>query len=384
MGFSKRRLLAKLVVANPSQKALLAVLFAGFAGGLVGYSHISNSDVDCSTYTSASQVPAGYAVPYDVFSAAKNLLVKATCDATSATIAAGAVGDGKLVYKYGYQWRNGSWQRYTFSGTEAGLWIQDVATARLSRTSAEMTSVNYVVAYTCQSINNVWKCGCRDTQCTTGMWQLQGFKKITEALPDPNGIWGDYNELMVGYATPNAATPGSRVTLAGAGFSTKSNAVLIGNKTIKNVPADTAHSLSFTIPSDMLTGVFYVDVANDKGTTSTSSNNGAFLLVKKPGAIPPTVTSVTPASGPHGTKVTIRGTNFTPTNNYLAVGFAILKGLTSPDGKTITTTIVPFPNNPEAQKGGTPQALNKEYMFKIYVINENGISPTPVSFVTKI
>ena len=384
MSSPKTGVLKKINLLHTPQKASLLIIFAVCAGVIVGYSQISNGDAECSTYTSVSSVPTGYAVPYDVFSGTKNLLVKATCDATSATITAGTVGDGRLVYKYGYQWRNGSWQRYTFSGTEAGSWIQGVATAKLNRSATEMTSVNYIVAYTCRFIDNVWRCGCRDAACASGMWQLQGFKKITEALPDQNGIWGDYNELMVGYATPNAATPGSRVTLAGAGFSTKSNTVLIGNKTIKNVPANTAHSLSFTIPSDMPTGVFYVDVANDKGTTSTSSNNGAFLLVKKPGTTAPTVTSITPDSGPHGTKVTIRGTNFTPTNNYLAVGFAILKGLTSPDGKTITTTIAPFPNNPEAQKGGTPQALNKEYTFKIYVINENGISPTPVSFMTKI
>lgn len=368
-----------------SEKALIIVLVAGLFGGVVGYSQITHGSVDCSLYTSGTQVPAGYAVPYNIFSTTKELFLKATCDTTAVTITAGMASSGRYIYKYGYEWKNGGWQKYLFTGNSSnGDWFQDMATAQLIRTSEEMNETNYVVAYICDFADNSWKCGCRDTACTTPMWQMQGFKKPPQTFvsASANGIWGDYDELMVGYLSSQTAPSGSRITITGAGFSLKNdNTVILGSRSIKGVAATTIHSLTFTIPSDIPTGLVYVKVANDKGT---SPGRGALLMVTKPGVKAPTILSVTPTSGPHGTKVTIRGTGFTPTNNNIVAGYGVIEHLPSPDGTTITTTLLPFPDNPEMQKGATSEAFGKSYTLHLYVLNENGISLSSAIFKANI
>jgi hypothetical protein len=37
----------------------------------------------------------------------------------------------------------------------------------------------HYLAYTCQWRNNRWYCGCRDTACTQGYWQLQSIQQTT-------------------------------------------------------------------------------------------------------------------------------------------------------------------------------------------------------------
>jgi peptidoglycan hydrolase-like protein with peptidoglycan-binding domain len=50
----------------------------------------------------------------------------------------------------------------------------------------------------------------------------------------------------------------------------------------------------------------------------------------------PVIYSVSPRSGPRGTRVTIKGNNFTRTGNTVMIGYATLKNVSSLDGKTIT------------------------------------------------
>ena len=46
----------------------------------------------------------------------------------------------------------------------------------LKRTSSQLAAKNYFVAYTCQKVHSAWKCGCRDSACTTAYWQLRGLR----------------------------------------------------------------------------------------------------------------------------------------------------------------------------------------------------------------
>lgn len=132
------------------------------------------------TYSYGTAVPAGYGTPYNLFSTAHELSIDAHCTATSdLTVNAtpGATTENFYVYGSGYWWNGGSWQSYSFRDTANAPAAANgyIAGAAHSATviPALATGPRYFVAYTCQTINNAWKCGCQNTACTTGAWQLQ-------------------------------------------------------------------------------------------------------------------------------------------------------------------------------------------------------------------
>lgn len=127
-------------------------------------------------YASGSVAPAGYGAAWNVFSTARELLVKvASCAGTTATVTVGNGSAAMYVYKSGYRWTGGQWQSISFSGPGAlisGVWYTGSATGSFTYGSTP----SYFVGYTCQQVNSVWKCGCKDTACTNASWQLQGIQ----------------------------------------------------------------------------------------------------------------------------------------------------------------------------------------------------------------
>ncbi len=138
-------------------------------------------------YTKDVTVPTGYGASYNLFSSAKEQLVKtASCTDTRASITVGNGDAATYVYKLGYQWTGSTWQQVSFTGSSAlvsNLWY--IGTANGTFTLASGNTSKYYVGYTCQKIGDIWKCGCRDATCVTPYWQLQKVDKVTTGNSAP-------------------------------------------------------------------------------------------------------------------------------------------------------------------------------------------------------
>lgn len=144
---------------------------AGTTGG-------GGGDTTCTNqYTKAGSVPAGYGAAYNLFTSTKELLVQGdTCSSTSYKIKVGSGDSAQYVYKNGYKWTGSRWDLLTLSSSSSlrnDLWYTGSATVNIT----PLSGGTYVVGYICQQIGDVWKCGCRDTTCTTPAWQLQKVSK---------------------------------------------------------------------------------------------------------------------------------------------------------------------------------------------------------------
>jgi len=141
----------------------------------------------CSQLDSTKAIPAGFGAAYDFVASGYPLMVKTTCVSPSVNLEAGNGSDLQLIYKYGYYYRNGAWEKFTFTNVDpdpANLWIKGKALGSITLTDAERAGANYVVAYVCTWTGTKWKCGCRDNACTTNYWQLQIFQFPTSTCVD--------------------------------------------------------------------------------------------------------------------------------------------------------------------------------------------------------
>jgi pimeloyl-ACP methyl ester carboxylesterase len=124
----------------------------------------------CHTFTSSSSVPTGWGVPWDVFSPTQ-LLLRAYCTESSEIA---DVGPATYIWHQGYALIGTVWQLFDLTctgGAKVATWCPNSAAATLPNTAI------YYAAYTCNYVNNTWKCGCRDQVCTTQTWQLQQIQR---------------------------------------------------------------------------------------------------------------------------------------------------------------------------------------------------------------
>ena len=93
----------------------------------------------------------------------------------------------------------------------------------------------------------------------------------------------------------------------------------------------------------------------------------------------PQISTITPARGPIGTTVTIRGSGFTKTGNTVHASYGILPDLQSSDGETIIVRVEPpgLPSNLYALK----TASFPELRYRFYIRNANGATKIPGEFV---
>jgi len=136
----------------------------------------------CSQLDSTKAIPAGFGAAYDFTTPGYQLSVKTTCDVSSLGLEVGNGLESQLIYKYGYIYRNGAWEKFTFSNASSdatNVWIKSKATGSIVLSTEEKLNTNYIVAYICNWTGTKWKCGCRDNVCATSFWQLQIFKYPT-------------------------------------------------------------------------------------------------------------------------------------------------------------------------------------------------------------
>jgi hypothetical protein len=161
--------------------------------------------------------------------------------------------------------------------------------------------------------------------------------------------------------------PGSILTLYGTGFTSQTpNTVKIGNYTMTNVGVDQNGLISFVLPKDVPRGRQYVTVTNANG----SSNTDVFIVIPTPGVSGPKVFSAFPNRGRVGTTVTVYGTGFSKTWNDIHFPTAIIRGIPSPDGKTLSFTVP----SPEADMTAQELTFAPDITSTYYIINDYGIS----------
>jgi len=130
----------------------------------------------CHLYTNTTSVPTGFGASWNTLTTTKEMLMKASCADTSTTFEIGNGNQSMYIYKNGYYYKDSKWNPITFTGTAVSgsdVWLKGNANYTLSNSP----SSGYVAAYICQYINNAWKCGCRDANCSTPYWNLQKWSK---------------------------------------------------------------------------------------------------------------------------------------------------------------------------------------------------------------
>lgn|GEM_PF-6691219 len=197
----------------------------------------------CYTIGGAQAVPNGYGVPYNLFSGKNETTIYAHCGTSSTSIVVGSGLSNQYIYEYGYEYKNGAWQRISLSGSNrTGSWFVGSAHALLAKSAAEMGNNNYVLAYICQYEDSTWKCGCSDSACVAPHWQLQQFTKPTVGSP-----------VVIDRIEPEIIHDGDTVTVYGSGFDKTNNTVKTSYGLVTGVPSPDGISLSFVFESGLST-----------------------------------------------------------------------------------------------------------------------------------
>jgi hypothetical protein len=132
--------------------------------------------------------------------------------------------------------------------------------------------------------------------------------------------------------TPNSATVGTSVTIAGANFgASQGTSTVTFNGTTASPTSWSATSIAVPVPTGATTGNVVVTVGG------LASNGLNFTVV-----VPPSITSLTPNSGTVGTSVTIAGANFGATQGTSTVTFNGIAA--TPTSWSATSIAAPVPN----------------------------------------
>jgi len=204
--------------------------------------------------------------------------------------------------------------------------------------------------------------------------------------------------------SPAFGAVGTTVVLRGNNFNASNNRIwmqrerpggyplaIIGNPTLVD-----NSTLQFVVPTTGITapappcvgcesatgplsaGLYKVNVLNDFGTGV--SNLVDFTVTGGQTSFAPTITNISPTSGPIGTQITITGSGFTSTGNQINFDFsansmgALWNSLNSSNGSTLSFTM-PATNGYVCVVGPCPLTLSvNPGLHKISVTNANGTS----------
>ena len=158
------------------------VFISVVAAGFFSIHFLYAAPVNCGSYTTSTPPPAEYGAAYNVFSPSQ-MLFKVSCDASGALLQVG--NTNQVVYEKGYYYKNG-WKDFTMTGSRyadsRSVYLKGPVEHVIPE-SLLADDVNYVVTYTCVNQSGQWKCGCSDTSCAQGKWQLQAFNKSAVKPP---------------------------------------------------------------------------------------------------------------------------------------------------------------------------------------------------------
>jgi hypothetical protein len=167
-------------------------------------------------------------------------------------------------------------------------------------------------------------------------------------------------------------TPGTQITITGTDFRPENELYFdngVDQYIIRNIKPKLG-AISVVVPS-IPAGRYDVAVKNQGGVSNTS-----FFIVKGTQNPRVAISSIVPQKVSYGDTITISGSGFSATNNEIRTTYAKMKGVPSADGKTLTVAY-----KPEMFREMTKfPKENKELLIEVFVINDNGFTPTPTTF----
>lgn len=173
------------------------------------------------------------------------------------------------------------------------------------------------------------------------------------------------------YPSSYSLHQGAKLSIYGGGFTDTSNTVTLGALTWTGLAPSAMGTLDVVIPADAVKGKFDLWFTNAKG-----QSNKSFVVVTDVNSVDPQVTGFTPASGPTYTSITLTGKGFSKEWNEIYLGSKILKGITSPDG--ITLTFKAEIDVPGVSPGQDVAGVDVSSPLWFYVVNPNGVSNSQV------
>jgi len=207
--------------------------------------------------------------------------------------------------------------------------------------------------------------------------RIADFALTTQTDPYALGGAPALGDFYLAYLSQYQGLAGVHLTIFGTGF-TNTNTVLIGKTgrndiyRIDNVKAISPTTLSFSIPNDVASGVYIINVQNEHGT----ADNPLFFIVTAKGTMPPIIDSVSPEKVVYGNNVTVKGKNFSKKANIIFTTLGIKLDIPSPDGTTLTFPLDTIPTSSTLIPGVGDPDHDREYTLHILIMNENGISST--------
>lgn len=197
--------------------------------------------------------------------------------------------------------------------------------------------------------------------------------------------------------SPASGPIGAVVTIMGSGFASGSNTVNFGSAAIKNISSPDGKKIVFNVPFGygcegvtapyacdpvlFRPGTYTVSVTNANGTS-----NQASFTVTAPGIL--SISSLSPSSGPVGTKVTITGPGFTPTGNDIHFAEGGIRNVSSSNGTTLIFTVPDSISGCDFWTSGfactQPVRLVTPGDYVVFVRNANGQSNSVNFTVDKV
>jgi len=182
-------------------------------------------------------------------------------------------------------------------------------------------------------------------------------------------LMGNNDYFHVKYPSLYVVHPGDNITVYGGGFTAENNTLRIGALSFGGLKPNLLGTLEATVPANAPLGKFDLWVENAKG-----SSNKSFLIITRPGTAAPVIDSFTPTVTQVGKTITVNGSGFTKESNEIYLSVAAIRGVASPDGKTLSFIFaVDTPGvTPELIPPGTTRNISTPVSF--YIVNANGIS----------
>ena len=223
----------------------------------------------------------------------------------------------------------------------------------------------------------------------------------------PSATTTPATRLHINSLTPVSGAVGTSVTITGSGF-TSDNTIIFGTGVVMHVAAKSGTSLTFTVPNGLsprcaystprcmvaarvtIPGEYAVSVENKNGTSNSITFTVTSAETQKNTV---SIQSISPASGPTGTEVTLAGRFLSDTNIvHFGAGAIGPVNITSSIAVACTTDPSCVPGIRQVIVFTLPQSVGPNckagmmcpmYMqlitpgtYKVYVENENGTTNT--------
>lgn len=201
------------------------------------------------------------------------------------------------------------------------------------------------------------------------------------------------DELMLTQPSRYSGQRGEKLKLYGFGF-TDNNTVYFGDTVeLKNVKAKSYDTIEIDIPLDLELGYHEIKIENEKGKTAGSQ---VFFVVTDESSVEPRIDRVSPEKVSFGDEITIYGDGFDKSWNMVRTSFAVIEGIVSSDGKSLTFKVEPSYDETDLENHDFLSAeINEEINLVefeestgpweeevyFYVINDGGVSKTDSKFL---